>query len=378
MLAETQNPGVLRVWETGDPQDRAAWQQAWAQVADGNIFYHPAYLEQVAEPGEVPCCAAYTSTSGEQLLYPFLRRRIYTDNCGHPVEPGSWDIYTPLLYGGPLAPHMCDSSVAKFWPTFQQWARRAGIVSEFIRMSPLAAHRLPYPGTLRQQAPHIVRDLTAASAEELLQDMHPTMRRGRRKAQAAGLTISVDETGQWLDSFLRIHHETMARTGAADRFYMRRETMESLQEAFPGRLVYIYALYEHRPVAVELIVLSDTGGYFFLGGTETAALALGGSVLVHVEAIRWAWQRGLKWYVLTGGVHNTADDSLLRFKKKLAPRGSRDYLTAQQVFDTERYEQLICCPPEASDADFFPTYRASPLEHGSWAHALSGRDGAEW
>src|SRR5699024_3155851 len=106
-------------------------------------------------------------------------------------------------------------------------------------------------------------------------------------------------------------------------------------------------------------------GYFHLGGTRTEALPLYASVHVHWEAIAHAWRSGLSEYVLTGGVTNTREDSLLRFKRNFAPQGEALYLTGERVFDTDAYDRLTGGSPAAESAGsggttggFFPAYRA--------------------
>ncbi|WP_029089318.1 GNAT family N-acetyltransferase [Brevibacterium album] len=367
-MSPEQGGYSLAVLDSRRREERAEWEHAWCAFGGGDLFRHPAYLEQFAGPGEVARCALLTGPGTERVLHAFLHRPIEADACGNPVEPGLWDISTALLYGGPLATRDSAALLSAFWSRFRAWARETGTVSEFIRTSPVAFPAadplLAYPGEVREQAPHIVRSLDAGSVEALMADMHPNVRRGARKARAAGLDVVADTTGERLEAFLRIYAETMDRRQAAERFRFPARAFAELNAAFPGRFAYVYAVQGARPVAVELMLMDDRTGYFFLGGTETAALPLYASVLVHCEAIALAWRRGLRSYVLTGGVTNTPEDSLLRFKRGFAPRGEASYRTGQQVFDEERYRKLLCRgsaggPEPGPEAEgFFPAYRA--------------------
>lgn len=350
--------GRLRVWDARVPADREAWIAAWERIADGDPFSHPDYLTAFAADGETSLCAHLDGPDDEELLHAFLRRPIREDACGNPVGGGLWDAYTVLLYGGPLAKRSSESLLAAFRRSFRAWARETGLVSEFVRMSPVAARRLPYPGVVREQAPHVVRDLRVGELDELWADVRSNVRRGVTKARAAGLTVSIDETGEKLDDFLRIYEETMDRVGSADRFRFPASAFRRIHESLPGRFAYVYAEHEGRAVAVELVLRGEHTGYFYLGGTETAALPLYASVFVHWEAIAYAWREGLTDYVLTGGVTNTTDDSLLRFKRGFAPHGDALYLTGEQVFDEDAYARLRCCTAGGEQTTFFPAYRA--------------------
>lgn len=358
MSSDASSLGRLRVWDARVPAEREEWIAAWRRIADGDPFSHPDYLIAFAADGEDPLCAHLDGPDDEELLHAFLRRPIRADACGNPVGTGLWDAYTVLLYGGPLATRRSEALLAAFRRHFRAWSRETGLVSEFVRMSPVAARRLPYSGTVREQAPHVVRDLRVGAVEDLWADMRSNMRRGVTKARAAGLTVSIDEDGDRLEDFLRIYAETMDRVGSAERFRFPASAFRRIHASLPGQFAYVYAEREGRAVAVELVLRSEETGYFYLGGTETAALPLYASVFVHWEAIAYAWQNGLTDYVLTGGVTNTVDDSLLRFKRGFAPGGDALYLTGEQVFDEEAYARLLCCAQNDPPSTFFPAYRA--------------------
>lgn len=355
--------GRVKVWDARVPAQREAWLCAWERAAGGDPFSHPDWLRAFAGPDEDPLCAHLRGLDDEELLHAFVRRPITADACGHPVEEGLSDALTVLLYGGPVAQRSSEALRAAFQRGFAAWAQWTGLVTEFVRMSPVAERRLPYPGRVREQAPHVVRSLRAESLDELWADLASTARRGIRKARTAGLTAAVDTDGSRLDDFLRIYGETMDRVGSADRFRFPRETFEQIHRSLGDRFAYVYAEHEGRPVAVDLMLRSDTTGYFFLGGALTDALPLHASAFVHWEAIARARGAGLTDYVLTGGVTNTREDSLLRFKRGFAPRGEALYLTGEQIFDADAYARLQCCAVDDADAaggssEFFPAYRA--------------------
>ena len=138
--------GRVEVWDGRDPSDRAQWTAAWERLAGGDPFSHPGFLQAFAGPGEVPLCAHLRGIDGEEILHALLARPIVADACGRPVEEGLWDAYTVLLYGGPLAQRSSEALRAAFHRGFGAWARAHGLVSEFVRMSPVESRRLPYPG----------------------------------------------------------------------------------------------------------------------------------------------------------------------------------------------------------------------------------------
>lgn len=352
--------GAVVVWEAADPKGRLAWQEAWKESGEGEVFSHPAFVSAVAAPGERPHCAYLRTTDGQSILYAFILRPITQDAEGRAVEDDLWDIYTPLVYGGPIGHGVSQKALDTFWVGLHSWARRHGVVSEIIRFTPVDRHRLPYPGTLREQAPHIVVELEELSEDEVIARLRKSTRRAYRKGLESGLSARLETTDRGIEDFLAIHTETMDRVDAHSSFYLEEGFLRTLHRCLPGRLAYVFALQDDRPVSVELILFRDGTSYAYLGGTRTDALKNGSTTVASVAAIQEAHRRGMREHVLTGGVTNTSDDPLLTFKRGFTRDGDRRYFTGEQVFLPEAYEQLCSEAPGSNlpPSDFFPYYRA--------------------
>src|SRR5699024_9114305 len=206
--------GAVVVWEAADPKGRLAWQEAWKESGEGEVFSHPAFVSAVDAPGERPHCA-YMSTT----------------------------------------------------------------VSEIIRFTPVDRHRLPYPGTLREQAPHIVVELEELSEDEVIARLRKSTRRAYRKGLESGLSARLETTDRGIEDFLAIHTETMDRVDAHSSFYLEEGFLRTLHRCLPGRLAYVFALQDDRPVSVELILFRDGTSYAYLGGTRTDALKNGSTTV---------------------------------------------------------------------------------------------------
>jgi hypothetical protein len=348
--------GALRLLDHGTVEGRAAWEAVWRRAGQGEVFAHPDYCADRALPGERALCAAMEFPDGALIIYPFLVRAITHDAAGAPVAEGLWDIYTPMVYGGPLGHDASGAQVEEFWCAMRAWARHHSVVSEIIRFTPIARHRLPYPGTLRRQAPHVVIDLEGGE-EGILARMRKSARRLYRRALDAGVTVRIENSEAGIEDFLAIHDETMTRAGAYERFRLRPEDLRALHRAVPEHLFYVFACQDGRPVAVEVVLRRGDSSHAYLGGTLTAALRTGATTVVSIAAAVEAQRRGSREHVLGGGVTNTIDDSLLEFKRSLAREGDRDYFTGEQVFLEDEYERL-CAPVPSQGSSFFPLYRA--------------------
>lgn len=357
--SEAAAPG-FRVLHADDPHGRRLWEAAWRRTGEGDIFVHPDYVRTVALPGERATCAVMSFRSGAEILYAFIVRPITHDGAGNPLDEGLYDLYTPLVYGGPMGRRASAAEIAEFWVEMRSWARGSRIVSEIIRFIPVPRHRLPYPGTLREQAPHIVVDLDGLSEEDVLARLHKSVRRRYRLALKAGLTIRTETDESGIEDFVRIHTETMVRAGAHEKFFVDAEFLGMIHRAVPDQIVYVFACQDGVPLSAEMVVLRDESSYAYIAGTLTDALSGNSTTLATTAALLIARQRGSREHIMAGGVTNTVADSLLHFKRGFTRDGDRQYFTGEQVFLAEEYERLSApVGASMSSGGFFPAYRAA-------------------
>lgn len=352
---------VFAVLDGADPVERRRWSEAWERAGQRDLFAHPDFVEAESRDGERPMCAVMAFPDGTEIYYAFIVRPITHDAAGNPLDEELRDLYTPLVYGGPLACGASPEQVEEFWAAMHGWAREHGIVSEIVRFTPVERHRLPYPGTLREQAPHVVVDLDGFSEEDVISALHKSVRRRYRKALETGMTLRVvrDESG--IEDFLPIHAETMHRRDAHERFHISKDFLRMIHRAIPGQVAYVFADEDGVPQSAEMLVLRDDSSVAYIAGTLTEALRGNATTLAAVGALLVAREAGSREHVLTGGITNTVDDSLLSFKRGFTRDGDRAYFTGEQVFLPEAYERL-CAPAQERRAEstFFPFYRSSP------------------
>ena len=359
------------VLDAADPADRFQWALAWERAGQRDIFAHPDYVWSVAQPDEQPMCALMSFPDGTEIYYAFIVRPITHDAAGNPLDEELHDLYTPLVYGGPLAADACPGQVDEFWAAMHGWAREHRIVSEIIRFTPVERHRLPYPGTMREQAPHIVIDLDGFSEDDAIAALHKSVRRRYRKGLAEGMSVRVvrDESG--IEDFLPIHDETMERRDAHEKFRVSEDYLRMIHRAVPGQVAYVFADQDGVPLSAEMIIFRDDCSYAYIAGTRTDALQGNATTVAAVGAILVAREGGSREHNLAGGITNTVDDSLLRFKRGFTRDGDRAYFTGEQIFLPESYERL-CAPAQErrEDCTFFPFYRS--FSRRADGHAVPG------
>jgi serine/alanine adding enzyme len=259
---------------------------------------------------------------------------------------GRADVATPYGYGGPVA---AGGNAELFYARYEDWCRERGVVSTFVRFHPLYANhryaRIPVEPLGSTVAWRLQGD-------DLFERLHSHHRRVIRKAQRAGLEVSVDEAPS-LDEFAELYERTMARLDADSFYLFTPEYWDSLRR-LPCLLVS--ARREGELLASVLCFASKPWLHYHLGATSDEGRRLGASNLVLYEAASWARGQGFELFHLGGGVGGRTD-SLYEFKRRFDPGGEREFAIGKAIHDESAYRELAGdARPDASG--FFPAYRA--------------------
>ena len=339
----------MEIWDARDPADRERWERLHAGWERREVFAHPAYVSLFAADSD-RALAAFAETAGGWILYPFLLRPIEGENRS--------DIATPYGYGGPFRNgEIASGGSEAFWNGFDEWARDAGVVSEFVRLSLFTDQLAPYPGERVPGGDNVVRDL-APTPDELWRDYEHKVRKNVKRARERGVEIVRDERGERLDDFLRIYRATMDRRGARDAYYFDAALFEGIRDMLGGQFAFFHALWEGRIVSTELALVSADNVYSFLGGTESDSFDMRPNDLLKHELILWARATGRERFVLGGGYER--DDGIFRYKRSFAPGGVVGFETGRRILDAAAYERLVAVREPASLTQYFPAYRAPP------------------
>jgi hypothetical protein len=222
------------------------------------------------------------------------------------------------------------------------WAE-TGLVSVFVR-DRIGADCLS-GGTVRN---HVhVADGDSGIRKRLREQIRRNERRGWETGLASGGST---EMGQ-LRGFERAYAETMARTGAADRYLYPTSYFAHL--LLSERSWLVFAEREGEPLAGAIAVASDGYLHYYLGGT--ADEALGDSPMKNLFAAMIALGTELGTPVSLGG-GLAPGDSLDDFKRGFA-NGKAPFRTHELVCNPAAYAELVAKSDPAPEG-FFPAYRS--------------------
>jgi len=329
----------FRIFDVNSPADVRDWLGVWDAWPQREVFGHPEYLRLYATSGNRAYCAAWTSQD-LIILHPFLVRDL-ADVPFWTGPPGAlFDATSAYGYSGPYVwgEGDRDHAARKFWPEFHAWALDHQVVSEFVRLSLFPETRLPYAGATWLAGKQIIRALNPDRAVPWM-DFEHKVRKNAAKAERCGVHVEIDRGGAHLTDFLDIYQHTMARRSALDTYYFPQEFFRQMCDRLPDQFAFFHAVHQNQTVSSELVLVSSSRVYSFLGGTLEDSFTCRPNDLLKVEIIRWAANHGKSGYVLGGGYRG--QDGIYRYKRSFAPHGEVSQCLAGQVFSGDLYSALV-------------------------------------
>jgi serine/alanine adding enzyme len=261
------------------------------------------------------------------------------------------DVTTPYGYGGPVA-HGPDAS--RFWDPYEAWCAERDVVTSFFRFHPLYAnHRYAGPRVLLEALAGTVA--WRLGVDDLFGVMHRSHRNKCRKAERAGVAVTVALEPADLIEFTALYEQTMRRLQAADFYFFQAEYWQALASTLRSSLIRFDARLEGDLLASAICLASKPWLHYHLGATTERARQVGASNLLLYEAGRWAKDNGFELFHLGGGVGGR-DDSLLGFKRGFDPGGLRECWIGKAVHNEEAYRALTGGARLKLEG-FFPAYR---------------------
>jgi hypothetical protein len=298
-------------------------------IADGgsaasdeeNFFRSPAFLEAEG--------VTHTIAIDDALGLPVIARPIEGSELIDAISP----------YGYPGAAEQPERPID---PAEIDWSE-AGLVSAFVRgrigePAPLTG------GTVRNHV-HI-----AEGDGGIRKRLREQIRRNERRGWSIQLTPGPEADGEARAAFERDYAETMARAGAAERYFFSSEYFERLLGS--ARSWLVVGSRDGAGLAGAIAVASDGYLHYYLGGTADEALEDSPMKNLFAAMIALGSELGLP-VNLGGGL--TPGDSLDDFKRGFA-NGEAPFRTHELVCDPAEYERLASRADPAPEG-FFPAYR---------------------
>lgn len=345
----------------------------WSDVLDriGYDVYHlPHYLSLEANRTHSIAQGCLISQGAKAFFIPYLVRRCADVSSRFSAIENVFEVVSPYGYPGILLSEAGHNS------TFVNAAMNRliallmdkGVCSAFFRLHPILNADLVdiFPtGLLKVEGETVSVDLQLSQAE-IWHDTRAEHRNKINRLKRAGMLAHMLPYEEFIDQFIEIYYETMARVGADCAYYFDHLYFTNLSKL--AEKIHFCAVESESQIACAGLFFECNGiVQYHLGGTRSAFLKQGPSKLMFDYVRTWAKARGNKIFHLGGGV-GVCQDSLYRFKAGFSKKRQM-FATLRIVVDREKYAQLTYLQAQALNTDpaclfkstFFPAYRASAL-----------------
>lgn len=313
---------VLRWLSLDDPAGRAQWERIWEAGSHRRPHDHPAYLQLVRPEGYETAAVVYRHGSAGTILYPFFHTLINRLPGFGGVRRPLRHLCSPYGYAGAVYegdPDVAGAASERFERLFGAELRERGFVSEFVRED-LFAQRLAVrvDGERMDQQENVVVRLQR-DPDEIWAHYGHTIRTDVRRAVNSGLRLEIDPGFDRLDDFLSAYYATMKRRAADPYFFIPRARFVAMRESFGpnAATALLHVRAGDATIASALVLFSADTLYGFLTASHESARHMRPNHFMHHSAILWGRERGLRWYVLGGGI--APNDGLFRFKSGFDP-----------------------------------------------------------
>lgn len=309
------------------------------------------------------------------FFLPYLLRRcddLVGDNL---ATSESFDVVSPYGYPGMLLNQSAASSPAFLELALNQLIsifRDTQICSAFFRLHPLLNpdfHKI-YSADICQVTGETVSVDLHLSEEEIWSQTRSDHRKDINRLKRAELVVKIVPFELYINEFIAMYQETMARAGAAQIYYFDYDFFASLLTL--GEKLHLGIVESDGQMACGCLITECDGiVQTYLGGTKQQFLKQSPDKLLFDYVRFWAKKRGNKVFHLGGGV-GSSKDGVYNFKAGFSKR-RHNFLTMRIVTDEEKYRLLVELRAKALNiraeqllqSNFFPAYRTLDVKK-SW------------
>lgn len=273
-----------------------------------------------------------------------------------------YDLITPYGYGGPVI-HECTNLkqlLSEFQECFTRYCRDNNIVSEFVRFNPLFQNQEPFREIYDVSYIRNTVGTDLECSEDTFQsEFCSTARRKVRKLlRNDKISCALTKGFEDIEEFLEIYNDTMTRQHATGFYYFDREYFYELKRQFGDDLFTTSVYYEDEIIAMGLYFISGNIIHDHLNGTRSKYLNFSPAYLLKYTAMNWAKENGFSVIHYGGGVSNSEEDSVLKFKKRFSNSTEFKFHIGRKIWNHKVYDRLCRMTGADTETDFFPAYRA--------------------
>ncbi|GKX65527.1 lipid II:glycine glycyltransferase FemX [Inconstantimicrobium mannanitabidum] len=298
-----------------------------------DIYYTSDYYKLYEKNGDGKGKLFVYRESNNIAIYPFMLNEIENNN----FESKYYDIESAYGYGGPLTNSYNKKFLSNFEDEFLKYCNENGIVAEFIRFHPLIKNEKIFNENIEVLHNRITvyLDLTRDVDVIWKEEIKSKNRNMIRKAEKSGLTV---EESKDFQCFKNIYEATMKKVTADSYYYFKNDYYDFMENS--DNYIILNVKKENQIIASAVFMIYGQYFHYHLSGSLKEYLNYSPNNLLLWEAIKYAKAKGCRIMHFGGGLTNSVDDNLFKFKKSFSNELA-DFYIGKRVHNKKVYDSLI-------------------------------------
>ncbi|MVX62345.1 peptidoglycan bridge formation glycyltransferase FemA/FemB family protein [Clostridium chromiireducens] len=298
-----------------------------------DIYYTSDYYKLYEQNGDGKAKLFVYKEGSNIAIYPFMLNEIDE----YDLDEKYYDIESAYGYGGPLTNNYDEIFLNSFENEFLKYCSENKIIAEFIRFHPLIKNEKIFNKNIKiiHNRSTVYLDLTKGVDRIWSEDIKSKNRNMIRKAEKSGLEVEVCND---YETFRNIYSKTMNKVEANDYYYFDEKYYEQMNTSDN----YVLLNIKKTDVIIASAIFMKYGEYFHyhLAGSLKEYLKFAPNNLLLWEAIKVGCKSGAKWFHFGGGLSDSLEDNLFKFKSSFS-KCTADFYIGKRVHNREIYEHLI-------------------------------------
>jgi len=346
---------------TLDEKDK--WDSIVKSFENYDVYYLSGYVTGFKLHGDGEPILFYYENNEFRAINVVIKRLIEnTPKVKNNNEKAYYDLTTPYGYGGFIFEGIInDKEVNLLNNVYTDYCYKNNIISEFVRFHPVLrnSENSDYIYNVIDLGRTITINLK--SEEQIWRDLRSKNRNVIRKAKNSDVKIYSGRSPYLVDQFIPLYNSTMDSENARDYYYFNKDFYSSIINDLKYNSLFFYALYRNKIISMSIILFSNKKMHYHLSASDMEFRNLASTNLLLYEAACWGCENGYKSFHLGGGLSNSEDDGLFRFKKAFNEKSETSFSIGTKIFNKKIYDKLVDIRKKASEFDiddpFFPKYR---------------------
>ncbi len=298
-----------------------------------DIYFAPQYARLYEWDNEKAVCFKFEQDQN-LFLFPILRREFIFDQTTY------FDFETPYGYGGPISNTDDSQFLSLALKLFFDYCQSHNYVCGFTRFHPILQNSVKFDelGKVLLDRQTVAIDLRPSEDEIWMQSLATKNRSTIKKACTSGLRFEADYNFDYLQNFISLYNNTMAKLGADDFFVFDdayyKNWVQNITNSFLGVVKF-----DDRVISAALFFYSEKFGHYHLAGSDPEYLKYNPNNFLIWEASKELKKKGVQYLHIGGGSDGNPENSLLSFKGRFSPLRF-EFKIGKLIFNQDIYDKI--------------------------------------